>query len=151
MELAGPLSTQAELIDEISRLKKERNAVILVHNYQLEEVQRAGDILGDSLGLSREAAATSSEVIVFCGVHFMAETAKILSPHKRVLLPVKHAGCPMADMVEPHSLRALKNKHPDAVVITYVNSTAETKAESDYCCTSANAQQIVNSLPVDQK
>ncbi len=151
MEIAGHLQTTAEIIDEINELKRERGAVILVHNYQLEEVQRVGDILGDSLGLSREAARTDAHVIVFCGVHFMAETAKILSPEKTVLLPVKHAGCPMADMVEPEALSALKARHPDAVVITYVNSTAETKAVADYCCTSANAQQIVDSLPRDQK
>lgn len=151
MEIAGTVDNKESLLREIAELKKQRNAVILVHNYQLAEVQEAADILGDSLGLSREAATTEAAVILFCGVHFMAETAKILSPEKTVLLPFKSAGCPMADMVSAPQLRALKAKHPDAVVITYVNSTAETKAEADYCCTSANAQKVVDSLPRDQK
>jgi quinolinate synthase len=151
MEIAGEVVQKNQLLIEIDKLKKERNAVILVHNYQLGEVQEAADILGDSLGLSIEASRTEKDVIVFCGVHFMAETAKILSPEKTVLLPFKSAGCPMADMVTPEGLINLKKKHPDAVVITYVNSTATTKAEADYCCTSSNAEKIVNSLPVNQK
>jgi quinolinate synthase len=140
-----------KLIQEIDELKKKHNAVILVHNYQLDEVQEVADILGDSLGLSKEAAKTSKDVIVFCGVHFMAETAYMLSPTKTVLLPRKNAGCPMADMVTPEELIKLKAKHPNAVVITYVNSTAETKALSDYCCTSSNAAKIVSSIPEDRE
>lgn len=136
-----------ELIGKIERLKRERNAVILVHNYQTEEVQRAADFLGDSLGLSRQAAATDAGIIVFCGVHFMAETAAILSPGKTVLIPDPDAGCPMADMITAAGLRAFKEKYPGAVVVTYVNSSAAVKAESDLCCTSANAAQVVESIP----
>ena len=137
----------AETIESrILRLKEERNAVILAHNYQRAEIQQIADHRGDSLGLSRVAAATDADVIVFCGVHFMAETAAILSPDKTVLLPNIHAGCPMADMITADQLRALKSEHPGAVVVTYVNSSAEVKAESDYCCTSANATAIVNSI-----
>ena len=135
-----------ELKEEIASLKKERNAVILAHNYQRDEIQEIADICGDSLGLSRQAAATEADVIVFCGVHFMAESAAILSPQKTVLLPVEEAGCPMADMIDLPRLRALKEKHPDAVVVTYVNTSAEIKAESDICCTSANAVDVVNSI-----
>jgi len=135
-----------DLKDEINRLKKERNAVILAHNYQRDEIQEIADICGDSLGLSRQAATTEADVIVFCGVHFMAESAAILSPQKIVLLPVEEAGCPMADMIDLPRLRALKAKHPDAVVVTYVNSSAEIKAESDVCCTSANAVNVANSI-----
>ncbi len=151
MSIAGPLESKPALLSEINERKKQRNAVVLVHNYQLAEVQEAADILGDSLGLSQAAARTDAEVILFCGVHFMAETAAILSPEKTVLLPNRHAGCPMAEMVSAKDLRSLKQQHPDAVVITYVNSTAETKAEADYCCTSSNAQQVVDSLPKEQK
>lgn len=134
------------IIEKINELKKKRNAVILVHNYQPSEVQDIADFRGDSLGLSREAAKTSADVIVFCGVHFMAETAAILSPDKTVLLPDKDAGCPMADMIDAEKLRALKKKHPHASVVCYVNSTAEVKAESDYCCTSANAVEILSGI-----
>ena len=137
---------QEELKDEINRLRVKRNAVILAHNYQRDEIQEVADICGDSLGLSRQAAATEADVIVFCGVHFMAESAAILSPQKTVLLPVEEAGCPMADMIDLPRLRALKEEHPDAVVVTYVNSSAEIKAESDVCCTSANAVNVVKSL-----
>ncbi len=136
---------------KIQKLKRERNAIILAHNYQLGEVQDIADFAGDSLDLSRKAAATDAEVIVFCGVHFMAETAAILSPNKTVLLPDQHAGCPMADMVDADSLRDMKAKHPNAVVVTYVNSTAEVKAESDVCCTSANAAKVVASIPADRE
>lgn len=136
---------------KIRELAKERNAVILVHNYQLGEVQDIGDYVGDSLGLSRIAAGTEADVIVFCGVHFMAETASILSPNKTVLLPDINAGCPMANMVTARQLRNLKEQHPGAAVVTYVNSTAEVKAESDLCCTSANAVEVVRSIPEDRE
>jgi len=135
----------------IKTLKEERNAIILGHNYQIPEVQDIADFVGDSLELSRRAAAADAEVIVFCGVRFMAETASILSPDKTVLLPDRHAGCLMADMISAEQLRQLKESHPDAVVVCYVNSSAEVKAESDYCCTSANAIDVVNSLNEQQK
>jgi len=139
---------QAEDIkQEIRRLLTERNAVLLAHNYMRDEVQEIADITGDSLGLSQEAAKTSAEVIVFCGVHFMAESASILSPGKTVLLPRLDAGCPMADMVTVEGLLELKAKHPGVPVVTYVNSSAAVKAVSDICCTSANAVKVVNSLP----
>jgi quinolinate synthase len=139
------------LLDNIKQLKQLRKAVILAHNYQAPEVQDIADFVGDSLALSRQAAATEAETIVFCGVHFMAETAKILSPEKTVLLPDKYAGCPMADMIDAKHLRELKAKHPGALVVCYVNSSAEVKAESDYCCTSGNATEVVNSLPSDRE
>jgi quinolinate synthase len=131
----------------IRALLKERNALLLAHNYMRDEVQEIADITGDSLGLSQEAARTDADVIVFCGVHFMAESAAILSPGKKVLLPRLDAGCPMADMVTADGLRALKAQHPGVPVVTYVNSSAAVKAESDICCTSANAVKVVNSLP----
>jgi quinolinate synthase len=140
-----------QLIKKINELKTERNAVILAHNYQPGEIQDIADFTGDSLALSIKAAATDAEVVVFCGVKFMAETAAILSPGKTVLLPDKNAGCPMADMITAAQLRELKEKHPAAVVVCYVNSSAEVKAESDYCCTSANAVEVVESLPKDKK
>jgi quinolinate synthase len=132
-----------EIIEKIHKLKKERRAVILAHNYQLAEVQDIADFVGDSLELSIKAADTDAEVIVFCGVHFMAETAKILSPGKTVLLPDRNAGCPMADMITAGALRALKAEHPRAKVLCYVNTSAEVKAECDLCCTSANAVRMV--------
>ena len=138
-----------ELIEKIQQIKHQRNAVILAHNYQPGEIQDLADFTGDSLGLSIKAAETDAKVIVFCGVQFMAETAAILSPEKTVLLPDKLAGCPLADMITAEQLRELKQKHPDALVVCYVNSSAQVKAESDYCCTSANAVEIVNSLPQD--
>jgi quinolinate synthase len=136
----------AELAEKISTLKKRRNAVILAHNYQLGEVQDIADFVGDSLGLSQKAAETDAGVIVFCGVRFMAETASILSPDKVVLLPDVNAGCLLADMITAKQLRAKKKEHPQAVVVCYVNSPAEVKAESDICCTSANAVRVVESL-----
>ncbi|MCI2425687.1 quinolinate synthase NadA [Candidatus Acetothermia bacterium] len=135
-----------QLINRISELKKKRNAIILAHNYQLGEVQDIADFVGDSLELSQKAAKTEAEVIVFCGVHFMAETASILCPEKRVLLPDIHAGCPMANMITADQLRQQKTKYPNARVICYINSTAAVKAESDICCTSANAVRIVLGL-----
>jgi quinolinate synthase len=139
------------LIEKIGQLKAERNAVILAHNYQPGEIQDIADFTGDSLALSIKAAATDADVIVFCGVKFMAETAAILSPGKTVLLPDKNAGCPMADMITGEQLRELKRKNPGALVVCYVNSSAEVKAESDYCCTSANAVEVVESLPKNSK
>jgi quinolinate synthase len=136
-----------DLVNKIQALKAERNAIVLAHNYQPPEIQDVADRLGDSLDLSRYAAAASERVIVFCGVHFMAETAAILSPEKRVLLPDPKAGCPMADMMSADKLAALRKKHPGAIVVTYVNSTAEVKAQTDICCTSANAVRVVNAVP----
>lgn len=139
------------ITSKINELKKEKNAVILVHNYQPAYVHAVADILGDSLDLSRRAAATDADLIVFCGVHFMAETAAILSPGRSVVMPDISAGCPMADMISAAELRTLKREHPDAVVITYVNSTADVKAESDYCCTSANAVKVASLVPEDRE
>ena len=135
-----------DLEEKIKELKKKRNAVILVHNYQLPEVQDVADFRGDSLELSRIASKTEAKVIVFCGVHFMAETASILSPDKKVLVPDMHAGCPMANMITAADVRRLKKEHPDAVAVGYVNTSAEVKAELDYCCTSTNATAVVNAL-----
>jgi quinolinate synthase len=131
------------LVEKIHRLKKEKNAVILAHNYQIPEVQDIADYVGDSLGLSVQASQTEADVIVFCGVSFMAETAKILSPEKTVLIPDEKAGCPMADMITSDQLRELKAAHPLAKVLCYVNTTAAVKAECDICCTSGNAEQVV--------
>ena len=135
-----------QLVVKIKQLKKKRNAIILVHNYQLPEVQDIADFRGDSLELSRIAAKTEAAVIVFCGVYFMAETASILSPEKKVIMPDVSAGCPMADMMNADDLRKLKKQHPKAVAVGYVNTSAAVKAELDYCCTSANAVAVVNAL-----
>jgi quinolinate synthase len=136
----------ADLQGEIKGLARQRNAVILAHNYERAEVQDVADFVGDSLGLSREAAKTNADVIVFCGVHFMAETAAILSPNKTVLLPDLAAGCSLASTIDAEALRRWKAEHPGAVVVAYVNTTAEVKAESDYCCTSGNAVEVVSSI-----
>lgn len=134
------------MIEQIKKLKKEKNALILAHYYAPLEIWEVADLVGDSLELSRKAAQAKEEIIVFCGVRFMAESAKILNPDKKVLLPVADAGCPMADMIEAKQLRKLKSEHPGAAVICYVNSSAEVKAESDICCTSSNAVKVAASL-----
>jgi len=141
---------QLDLIAEINRLKKEKNAVILAHYYQESEIQDIADYIGDSLGLSQKAANTDADMIVFAGVHFMAETAKILSPDKKVLLPDLKAGCSLADSCPPHLFRKFKEKYPDHVVVSYINCTAELKTLTDICCTSTNAVQIIESIPKDQ-
>src|SRR5258708_17411584 len=146
---ATPTSEVAELHTRIRELAGVRNAVVLAHNYERPEVQDVADFVGDSLGLSREAAKTNADIIVFCGVHFMAETAAILSPQKTILLPDMAAGCSLAATISADDLRAWTAEHPGAVVLPYVNTTAEVKAESDYCSTSANAVEAVNSIPAD--
>ena len=138
-----------DIDSRIRELARSRNAVILAHNYERPEVQDVADFVGDSLGLSREAARTTADVIVFCGVHFMAETAAILSPHKTVLLPDLAAGCSLADTITADQLRAWKAEHPGAMVVSYVNTTAAVKAESDYCCTSGNAVEVIEAIPAD--
>jgi quinolinate synthase len=152
--MTEPIYDTAQNDDIVARIKslaRERDAVILAHNYERPEVQDVADFVGDSLGLSREAARTGANVIVFCGVHFMAETAAILSPEKTVLLPDMAAGCSLASTIDGAQLREWKNEHPGAIVVSYVNTTAEVKAESDYCCTSGNAVDIVNSIPADKE
>lgn len=150
MRFAGAM-TKPQMRDEILRLKKERKAVILSHLYQRGEIQDLADYVGDSLGLSQEAAKTDAKVIVFCGVHFMAETAAMLSPDKIVLLPEEEAGCPMANMITVQGLRELKEKHPGAVVVAYVNTSAAVKAEADICCTSSNAVKVLESVDPDRE
>jgi len=149
--MAVSIDQTAALQAEIKDLARDRNAVVLAHNYERAEVQDVADFVGDSLGLSREAAKTSAEVIVFCGVHFMAETAAILSPRKTVLLPDMAAGCSLASTIDADGLRKWKAEHPGAVVVAYVNTSAEVKAESDYCCTSGNAVEVVNSIPAEHE
>ena len=139
-----------ELKERLLQLKKERNAIILAHYYQRDEIQEVADFRGDSLLLAQKAAQTDADVIVFCGVHFMGESAKILAPDKTVIIPDERAGCPMADMVNVDGLRKLKAQHPDATVVTYINSSADVKAETDIVCTSANAVKIVNSVPTNK-
>lgn len=141
---------EADLKQEITRLKRERDAIILAHNYQLPEVQDVADFIGDSLALSQKAASTDAKVIVFCGVHFMAETASIICPDKRVLIPDLEAGCSLASTITVEQLRAWKREHPDAVTVCYINTSADVKAECDYCCTSSNAVKVVKSIPDDK-
>lgn len=143
--------TNAEITDRIQQLKKEKNAVILAHYYTRPEVQDIADYVGDSLGLSQEAGKTGAEIIVFCGVHFMAETASIISPDKKVLIPAEGAGCSLAESLTGYELREWKKANPEGIVVSYVNTTAEVKAWTDICCTSANALQVVESLPRDRK
>ena len=143
--------TNQDIVKRINELRKEHKAVILAHNYVLGEVQDIADFVGDSLELSIKAAATQAPVIVFCGVSFMAETAKLLAPNSTVLLPEVSAGCPMADMASAEAVQALRKEHPDAVFVAYVNTTAAVKAEVDICCTSANAEKIVSSIPEDKE
>ncbi len=144
------MNTQ-ELIDGVKNLKEERNAVILAHNYMVPEVQDIADYIGDSLGLSHQAAETEADVIVFCGVHFMAETASIISPDKKVLIPDLDAGCSLAESITAEELRQWKGEHPEAVTVTYINTTAAVKAECDYCCTSSNAVDVINSIPEEKE
>ncbi len=139
------------IVEKINELKTKKNAIILAHNYQRGEIQDIADFVGDSLGLSQQAAKSKADIIVFCGVHFMAETASILCPDKLVLIPDEHAGCPMANMITIKQLRLKKKEHPNAKVVCYVNSTAAIKAESDICCTSSNAIKIVSSFPQEQE
>src|SRR5262249_50564864 len=152
--LAGARMSAAEvatLHEEVRELVREQNAVILAHNYQVPDVQDVADHVGDSLGLSRLAAATDADTIVFCGVHFMAETAAIVNPSRTVLLPDLRAGCSLAASVTGEQLRAWKAEHPGALVVSYVNTTAEVKAESDYCCTSGNARAVIEAIPADRE
>lgn len=146
-----PQLPTASLIEKIQILRQKQNAVILAHNYQIPEIQDLADFVGDSLSLSQQAAKTEAKTIVFCGVHFMAETAAILCPNKRVLIPDLDAGCSLAASIDVGQLQAWKAEHPGAVVVSYVNTSAEVKAESDFCCTSGNALKVVQSIPADQE
>ncbi|MFC2134139.1 quinolinate synthase NadA [Bacteroidota bacterium] len=143
--------TDQEMIDEIKKLKEEKNAVILAHNYEIPIIQDVADFVGDSLGLAQQAAETDADIIVFCGVHFMAETASIVSPNKKVLIPDLDAGCSLASTITGEQVREWKKKFPGAVVVSYVNTTADVKAETDYCCTSSNAVKVINAIPEDKK
>jgi len=149
--MARTAEADRSLTEDIRRLKKERRAVILAHNYQRGELQDIADFTGDSLGLTQQAAKTDAKVIVFCGVHFMAETAAIMNPDKLVLIPDREAGCSLAAMISAESLRRWKAEHPGAVVVSYINCTAEVKAESDYICTSTNAQKVIEAVPADRE
>lgn len=149
--MSVPEVKDEKLVNDILKLKEKRKAIILAHNYQIGEIQDIADFVGDSLDLSQKAAKTEAEVIVFCGVNFMAETAKILSPNKTVLMPDVNAGCAMANMITLRQLKEMKKKHPEAAVVSYVNTTAEIKAESDYCCTSANAVKVVQAIPQEKE
>ena len=155
LETAGFLDIgidiQLDLFAEIEKIKKEKNAIILAHYYQEPDIQDVADYIGDSLGLAQKAEKTDASIIVFCGVHFMAETAKILNPSKKVLLPDLNAGCSLSDSAPPALFKQFRDKHPDHIVISYINCSAGIKAQSDIICTSSNAQKIVESLPVDQK
>lgn len=144
-------NSEQELVEEIKKWKKKRQALILAHNYQIPAIQDVADFVGDSLELSKQAASSSEKLIVFCGVHFMAESAAIFSPEKTILIPDLNAGCSLAASIDAEELRRWKAKYPDAVVVSYVNTTAEVKAESDYCCTSTNAVSIVNAIPKDKR
>ncbi|MFZ2900517.1 MAG: quinolinate synthase NadA [Saprospiraceae bacterium] len=154
LETKGYLDIQVDptldLFEEINRLKKEKNAIILAHYYQESDIQDIADYIGDSLGLSQQAARTDADIIVFAGVHFMAETAKMLSPHKKVLLPDLKAGCSLADSCPAPVFRKFREQHPDHVVVSYINCTAELKTLTDICCTSTNAMQVINSIPPEQ-
>lgn len=150
LALARKEEQNRELRERLEQLKKERNAIILAHYYQRDEIQEVADFRGDSFLLAQKAAETDAEVIVFCGVHFMGESAKILAPNKTVIIPDERAGCPMADMVNVEGLRKLKAQHPNAKVVTYINSSAEIKAETDICCTSSNAVKVIESLDAEE-
>ena len=139
-----------DMVEEIKRMKNEKNAVIVAHNYQVDEVQELADVVGDSFKLSQYCASTDADIVVFCGVHFMAESAKILSPEKTVLLPEIDAGCPMADMATVDALIEEKRKYPNAAVVCYINTSAAVKAECDICCTSSNAVRVIRSIPNDE-
>ncbi|GBC75503.1 Quinolinate synthase A [archaeon HR06] len=142
---------EEDMVKRIMELKEKRRAIILAHNYQIPIIQDIADFVGDSLGLSQKAATTDADIIVFCGVHFMAETASILCPNKKVLIPDLNAGCSLASTINAEQLREWKRKHPNAIVVSYINTTAEVKAESDYCCTSTNAVKVISSLPPDKE
>jgi quinolinate synthase len=144
------MNGEEEILENIAKLRRDRRAVILVHNYQRPEIQDIADFAGDSLGLARQAASTDAEVIIFCGVHFMAETSAIINPDKTTILPEPKAGCPLANTITPEGLVTLKKLYPQAAVVTYVNSTAAVKAESDYCCTSGNAVEVVKAIDSPQ-
>ena len=151
MELKQAITEDTDkLIEQVLKLKQQKNTVILVHNYQIPDMYKIADFIGDSLELSKQAAKTDADILLFCGVKFMAETAKILSPKKTVLLPTLEAGCSLADMATAEKLKEMKKKHPKAAVVSYVNTSAEVKALSDVCCTSMNAVKIVNSLPNEE-
>lgn len=145
------MNDRIKYLNEIDCLRKKKNAVILAHNYEIAEIQDIADFVGDSLGLSQQAAKTKADIIVFCGVHFMAETASIIAPHKKVLITDLNAGCSLAATINADQLRNWKKEYPDSLVVSYINTTAEVKAESDYCVTSSNAVKVINAIPADKK